>query len=414
MEKQEVLNELYALRAGLSAISQEYDKAQAIDGKCDEVLAANAEDFCGGLICYDCRMKENDGKIYFHGLEKLQNRYGYIEGIEKKIQNGEITEDETVKATKSWASKIDENNLKGKKAFNRWLADDECDAYFNSVLLEAQKNRHAAFCGDISNVNYKKESKRKTKRSVIFFCVAAVFAIFLALMFAGAFGKWNEGIADILTLVCLIIVAAALIIAGLVYLGTAKAYKTKYQRELTEADSILNSAQWLLDNLPQNKKKTREILKEKDDNIAPIKQSCNEFYAALAKHFNPLLDERDWQNLDLVIFELETRRADTVKEALQLVDRELQTERIQQTIVQATKQICYEIRRGFSELKSTIINCTKAICSQLFEVNMQLTGISRQLSELTDGVNLSNALQAKANVTSAQLLNDVQTIRYYQ
>ena len=45
MEKQDVLNELYALRAGLSAISQEYDKAQAIDCDCDKQLAKARKSF---------------------------------------------------------------------------------------------------------------------------------------------------------------------------------------------------------------------------------------------------------------------------------------------------------------------------------------------------------------------------------
>ena len=118
--------------------------------------------------------------------------------------------------------------------------------------------------------------------------------------------------------------------------------------------------------------------------------------------------------MDLVIFELETRRADTVKEALQLVDRELQTERIQQTIAQATEQICYEIRRGFAELKSTIIELGRVISAQLNAVNLQLGEISGQLADLTDGVNLNNALLAKSNVTCSQLLSDVHAIRYYQ
>ena len=118
--------------------------------------------------------------------------------------------------------------------------------------------------------------------------------------------------------------------------------------------------------------------------------------------------------MDLVIFELETRRADNIKEALQLVDRELQTERIQQTIAQATEQICYEIRRGFTQLQTAIVQCTKAICLQLSSIDSKLSTISSQMSELTDAVNLGNALQAKANVTSAQLLSDVHDIRYYQ
>ena len=33
----------------------------------------------------------------------------------------------------------------------------------------------------------------------------------------------------------------------------------------------------------------------------------------------------DWSNLDLIIYYLETNRADTIKEALQLLDEEIRT-----------------------------------------------------------------------------------------
>lgn len=413
MEKQEVLNELYALRAGLSVISQQYDKALSIEDDCDGKLAENAKDFSGDLVCYVRRPTEFDRENYFSNLEKLQDRYGYVENYEDKIEAGEIEADETVKVKRSWTHKIDENFAKGRKAFNRWLADDECDAYFNRILKDRQRDSELILYSK-DKFSYKKESRREKILAIVFFSIAVVFAVAMAAMFAGACGKWNEGPADVITLVVVVILPFVLfLILSIVYICKSKSDKAAYKREVEEAKGLLTTAQWLVDNLPQNKERVRAILKEKDNKIAPISKSCNEFYMALAKRFNPLLDERDWAHLDLVIFELETRRADTVKEALQLVDRELQTERIQQTIVQATEQICYEIRRGFARLEATIVRCCEAICAQLAVMNVQLAGISSQLSELTDSVNLGNALQAKANVTSSQLLSSVNYIRYY-
>lgn len=403
MEKQEVLNELYALRAGLSVISQQYDKALSIEDDCDGKLAENAKNFSGDLVWYERRPWEYDNEHYFLKLEKLQDRYGYVENYEDKIKAGEIEADETVKAASSWEHKIDENYAKGRKAFNRWLADDECDAYFNRILQDRQNKQD-------STINYSEEKKSAKKGeilSIVFFSIAVVFAIAIAALFAG---DCRNIIAITIYLILPFVVFTVL---GIVFICKSKSDKAAYKRKVEEAKGLLAAAQWLVDNLPQNKERVRAILKEKDNRIAPISKSCNEFYMALAKRFNPLLDERDWAHLDLVIFELETRRADTVKEALQLVDRELQTERIQQTIVQATEQICYEIRRGFARLEATIVRCCEAICAQLAVMNVQLAGISEQLSELTDSVNLGNALQAKANVTSSQLLSTVNHIRYY-
>lgn len=429
MEKQDVLNELYALRAGLSAISQEYDKAQAIDCDCDKQLAKSAEEFCQDLVCYDRRLvNENNketkrrrlasdngtnnknGGVYFHGLEKLQDRYGYIHDIDKKIKDGEIKGDETVKSSGSWEKKKNENRLKGRKAFNRWLADDECDGFFEHVLQIADNEKYdVTYDNDVD-----KRIKNSKIRFIVFFSLAAVLAVILTVVLAGAFGNWNEGTADIITLIVLAIVFLILLGNGIANVCKFRKESALHGKAITEAEDLCNTARELIRDLPKNKQKTRAILKKKDEKIAPIKESCNDFYTALVKHFNPLLDERDWAHLDLVIFELETRRADNIKEALQLVDRELQTERIQQTIAQATEQICYEIRRGFTQLQTAIVQCTKAICLQLSSISSKLSTIGKQMSELTDAVNLGNALQAKANVTSAQLLSDVHDIRYYQ
>ncbi len=105
MEKQEVLNELYALRAGLSVISQQYDKALSIEDDCDGKLAENAKNFSGDLVWYERRPWEYDTEHYFLKLEKLQDRYGYVENYEDKIEAGEIEKDETVKAASSWEHK---------------------------------------------------------------------------------------------------------------------------------------------------------------------------------------------------------------------------------------------------------------------------------------------------------------------
>lgn len=132
---------------------------------------------------------------------------------------------------------------------------------------------------------------------------------------------------------------------------------------------------------------------------------------ALQEKFYDTLDIRDWQHLDLVIYYLETRRAESIKEALQLVDRELQTERIVQTVNDATNQICQTITTGFAIIQNTITHCFDTLSKQIAESNAIL---SQQISQLTNSVDFGNALQAKANVTSQQLMEDVHRIKVYQ
>ena len=82
----------------------------------------------------------------------------------------------------------------------------------------------------------------------------------------------------------------------------------------------------------------------------PIIACRDKFFNALIEQFNALFDVRDWKNLDLAIFALETRRADTIKEALQYVDDENRTQRIVQAIEMATKQICNTLEIGFASI----------------------------------------------------------------
>ena len=111
-----------------------------------------------------------------------------------------------------------------------------------------------------------------------------------------------------------------------------------------------------------------------------------------------------------VIFYFETRRADSVKESLQLVDKEMQTRRIVKTIQEASEQICSTIRDGFVTLNNNITNCFTALSNQLASQHSRNLAL---LQGLTTSVNLNNALQAKANKTSEQLMDDVKHIRNY-
>ncbi|MDE6790261.1 MAG: hypothetical protein K2J61_00920 [Clostridia bacterium] len=416
MEQKQVLDNLYALRAGLSVISQQLDKAQTIEGECDEKLSENVERLNGALVCYD------DYDVYPE-LKKLQGRYGYKKDLTEEYNVIEENTKDTFgeKLTKKRELKQD-NDAKGKKAFNRWLAYDECEGYFNNLYGSAYQEKKI-----LSDFSYKKGIIRNTVLAIVFFSIAAVLAVVLIAVRSGAYENWSRGIVNLIRhlfdvkeregmirlVFYVIIPLIVLSILFFVFTGIAISATVSYKKSVNEANDRIMAAQWLLDNLPKTKENARIILSEKDKKIVPIKDCSNEFYMALKKQFSCILDERDWKNLDLVIYELETRRADSVKEALQLVDRELQTERIQQILVQATEQICYEIRRGFAEMRETIKECCRVISAQLSTVSMQLAYMNIQLNDLCDSVNMSNALQAKANVTSEQLIRQVQAMRNY-
>ncbi len=146
----------------------------------------------------------------------------------------------------------------------------------------------------------------------------------------------------------------------------------------------------------------------------------NETYNSLVKEYSPLIDVRDWENLDLVIYYLETRRAISVREALQLADRQHQTEAIIQTFKVATEQIKETITLNSQRLENTIIGCTKVISGRLQDISGRLNAIevnqeiaSSHLRNLSSQISVNNALQAKANTSSEQMMRDIRQMRVY-
>lgn len=62
--------------------------------------------------------------------------------------------------------------------------------------------------------------------------------------------------------------------------------------------------------------------KAEDDMPLALNGMRRDVKTELENAYGDILDSRDWDKLDKIIYLLETHRADTVKEALQLIDRE--------------------------------------------------------------------------------------------
>lgn len=137
-------------------------------------------------------------------------------------------------------------------------------------------------------------------------------------------------------------------------------------------------------------------------------------YNALKKLTASLITERDWGDLDLVIYYFETGRAETIKEALQLVDRQKQTD----AIIYAIEQVGNEISNMISTATVALMKTIKYACDEIVD---NIRAVNANLSELTHKVNvisdktdmlastamLQNALLSQANRNSAELAKDV-------
>ncbi len=153
--------------------------------------------------------------------------------------------------------------------------------------------------------------------------------------------------------------------------------------------------------------------------IAPYKVVGDAVYVALVAEYSSLLDPRDWKWIDLIIYYFETGRADNIRDALLLADKERQTQQIIASIKEASQNICTTINDGFMMIKNTMIRCfdnlTNTINSGFNKLNGTIQqGIATNNSLMLANLNatrLQNSLIAKSNQTSEQLMEDVHYIR---
>lgn len=191
-----------------------------------------------------------------------------------------------------------------------------------------------------------------------------------------------------------------------------------YENSIHNSDialqAVQNAIKYLNSTMPAIRKKADEI----DKSVQQISQDCNDFFAEVYKEFSPILDLRDWENLDLIIYFLETHRAETLKEALQQVDMEKRTDKIVKTIKAAADKICLTLEIGFSSINHTIQECSNIIEQRLIEQNRLIIEQNDRVSEQTQAIyklvsaaNISNALHAKQLSTSKKLVEGLNTVR---
>lgn len=209
-----------------------------------------------------------------------------------------------------------------------------------------------------------------------------------------------------------------------------KSNQEKYKKELEKYNTQKTELEkQLAAQKADSEKNIAESSVESVEYINERKEFGNALLEVLEDNYSHLLDKRDWANLDLFIYFYETDRADSKKEALQLIDQYNQNQNIVQAINNAGREVCLTINQGLGKLNNTIINCFDSLSTQLYnmhtttmqklnsiENDMQyvseyLGGFSSSLAGLKESIDFNNALKEKANETSAKLADDVNYIR---
>lgn len=156
-------------------------------------------------------------------------------------------------------------------------------------------------------------------------------------------------------------------------------------------------------------------------------------YDMLRDYYASFLDPRDWKYIDYLIFAIETARADSVKEALQLCDREVQTKRIIDEIHAANTAICRTINAGFRSMEAEMQRSVSALSLEMkkntayvlsgmnaLAQSIEAMGESQRqesinlqqyVASLTQATTINNALIARQAQSSEKLVENVSRLR---
>ena len=112
---------------------------------------------------------------------------------------------------------------------------------------------------------------------------------------------------------------------------------------------------------------------------------------AMLETSDGIITERDWANLDLLVFYLETGRADSLKEALQLVDKQRQTDQITYAIHEASYYIASTVELNMNRLGTIVNNGFSRLAAQIqFNHNESMNTMMHSFGNLEDAINAGN------------------------
>ncbi len=168
---------------------------------------------------------------------------------------------------------------------------------------------------------------------------------------------------------------------------------------IAEIQQEINYVQQDITHAQQDIENSKSEIAKANQELEVIKGRFATTYQAAQEEFSSFLDVRDWGNVDLIIFNYETGRALDLRDALLQVDNERRNERLVDAIGYASREISANIRGGFGALRS-------AIHSQMERLDRRISGFSSQVSQIAEKsaeklAQQSNALQSRLGQIAA-------------
>ncbi len=439
-----ILEKLYALRAGMSVLSSQYDKYYDICFSVQEIYKVHAQKFLNIAVT-----EKNDYpfKLYL-GL-----RYDVIDCVSSTMQNVNGKRQPVYYLAYDGyhnMHKFDElrhwENLAFQKCYFALSSKEDSNKHYSQLdrLFESYHYKMIADCESEKQYKEWAESfESDVKKQCVEQCakqelqdiewVSGYVVSYKDLKYHCCclirdlvFGQWiltDEGLSHFRTKVKEHNELITLIQSDTEKLKPQGFFEKLFNRgknvsKIAENEKMIGFGRIAVNNLAKSIEfmereniKVKNAIEEKNRSIENLNSTCKQIYRALQDEYSTVLDSRDWQNIDLIIYFIETGRAYTIKEALQQVDMEKRTNHIIQTIRDATERICSTISIGFATLNDSITKCFAVLESRIAEQNILLQQQNTHILELVSTANMSNSLIAKQNVSSEKLMKDIKLLR---
>lgn len=401
-QKNQILGDLYALRAGMSAISVEKDKLDQSESVYKEALDK-----------VDCERVEYEKHDY--DIDRVNRGLSYCDSLLPWGYSAAENDKKSKKRSKSYGKSY-------RRAMSKW---DARGIFLYTLIWGA------------------------------FGLVAAAVPWFFYFVTSGAYDsdkRWqptfsnaeykNYVFASIGIFAIILIIG--LIVSTIKVLGenrsrnkeiksTEKSIR-ELKNELASYQLEKNASKMVLDKYVAIANEKRAVFEKDRTRLSKLSQ---DMYDRLVAQFKSVLDIRDWKHIDLIIYYFETGRADTLKEALQQVDRRVQTDEIVKEIRVAGQNISSTIRMSMNELRGDLNRSFAKLSTQLAEQHReQMSAIesvnsniaktnesiaklqssneknAESIEKLSSATNLNNALLAKISCDSLTLMSDVDYMIY--
>ena len=147
------------------------------------------------------------------------------------------------------------------------------------------------------------------------------------------------------------------------------------EEKIEQQHVLIENTQNHIDDLEQEIKETADSYKNElatlNDDLKVEEYTASVIYDALKKEYGDYVNVSDWEDLDFLIYYIETGRASDIKEALQLTDRQKQLGDLKNAMQTATNQISRSISSGLQELQGNMVKCFSVVSNQINALNEQ-------------------------------------------